>query len=69
VIGYEHTSAAIELTPLIESFETIVQNVVHISLSERIEIRRRGLLHPVHQCVRVLGWEVLTQLQNGIEVS
>jgi len=68
VIGYEHTPAAIELTPLIESFETIAQNVAHISLSKRTEIRRSGLLHPVHQCVRVLGWEVLTQLPNGIEV-
>jgi hypothetical protein len=69
VIGYEHTPAVIDLTPLIESFETIAQNVAHISLSERIEICRSGLVHPVHQCVRVFGWEVLTRLPNGIEVS
>jgi hypothetical protein len=60
VIGYEHTPATIDLTPLIESFETIARNVAHISLSERIEIRRNGFIHPVHQAARVLGWEVLT---------
>jgi len=59
VIGYEHVPTKIDLTPLIESFQAIATRVLHIRLSERIETRRRGLIHPVHQSVRVFAWEVL----------
>jgi hypothetical protein len=59
VIGYEHTPTRIDLTPLVESFEAIAGNVLQINLSERIESRREGLVHPVHQCFRVFAWEVL----------
>jgi hypothetical protein len=58
VIGYEHTPPKISLTPLVECFETIAKNVAHIDLSDRVEVRREGLVHPVHQAVRVLAWEV-----------
>ena len=61
VIGYEHVPCKIDLTPLIESFEVIAKNVAHVNLSPRVECRREGLVHPVHQCVRVLGWEVLSR--------
>jgi hypothetical protein len=59
VIGYEHCPPIIELTPLIESFEVIARNVSRISLSQRIEKRREGLVHPVHRTVRIFAWEVL----------
>lgn len=59
VIGYEHTPAKIDLTPLIESFEIIAKQVAGMNLSPRVECRREGLVHPVHQCVRVFAWEVL----------
>ncbi len=58
VIGYEHTPARIELTPLIESIEVIAKEVAHVKLSPRVECRREGLVHPVHQTVRVFAWEV-----------
>ena len=58
VIGYEHTPARIDLTPSIESFEVIVKQVNHMKLSSRVECRREGLVHPVHQTVRVFAWEV-----------
>jgi len=59
VIGYEHLPAKIDLTPLIDSFEVIAKHVAHLKLSDRIEVRREGLVHPVHQVVRIFAWEVL----------
>ena len=59
VIGYEHVPAKISLTPLIRAFEAVAKHVARISLSECVEQRREGLIHPVHQSVRVFAWEVL----------
>jgi hypothetical protein len=59
VIGYEHVPPKINLTPLIDSFEAIAVHVAGIKLSERFECRREGLVHPVHQSLRVFAWEVL----------
>jgi hypothetical protein len=59
VIGYEHIPAKVDLTPLIESFEIIAKQVARVKLSPRIERRREGLVHPVHQALRVFAWEVL----------
>ena len=58
VIGYEHEVARINLDPLIESFEAIAQQVMHIPLSRRVEERRDTLVHPVHQVLRCIAWEV-----------
>lgn len=60
VIGYEHIPARIDLTPLVESFEAIAKHVLQIRLSDRVQTRRGPLIHPVHQAVIVLGWEVLS---------
>ncbi len=62
VIAYEHVPCRIDLTPLVKSFEVIAKRVAHIDLSARIEQRREGLVHPVHQCVRLFGWEVLSRV-------
>jgi hypothetical protein len=58
VVGYEHATAQIDLTPLIDSFETIASRVARVKLSRRVEIRKEGLIHPVHQVLRLFAWEV-----------
>jgi hypothetical protein len=61
VIGYEHTPPQIDLTPLVESFEAIATHVCDVRLGARSEATITGLMHPVHQQVRVLAWEVVTE--------
>lgn len=58
VIGYEHNPPIIPLDPLILSFEQIARNVMNIRLGERIEERRHNLVHPEHQVLRCIGWEL-----------
>jgi hypothetical protein len=58
VIGFEHSSAQISLDPLVESFEAIAQHVMKIRLDKRIEERREGLCHPIHQVLRCIGWQL-----------
>jgi hypothetical protein len=58
VIGYEHNPARISLDPLINSFESITRQVLHIKLGERIEYRKEGLVHPEHQVLRCIGWKL-----------
>jgi hypothetical protein len=64
VIGYEHLPPKVSLTPLIESFEAVARYVAGIELSERVECRRDGLAHPVHQSVRVFAWQVMGVVQH-----
>ncbi len=59
VIGYEHSPPKIDLTTLVDSFEAIATQVAGIKLSQRVETRRDGLVHAVHQSVRIFAWEVL----------
>jgi hypothetical protein len=59
VVGYEHTPAQIDLRPLVESFEVIAKSVARVNLGPRIERRYDGLIHPVHQSVRLFAWELL----------
>ncbi|UCC80651.1 MAG: hypothetical protein JSW64_04630 [Candidatus Zixiibacteriota bacterium] len=58
VIGYEHKPAKISLDPLINSFEVLMKAVVKIKLGQRIESCYNGLVHPEHQVVRCIGWEL-----------
>ena len=58
LIGYEHNPAKRSLDPLILSFELIAEKVLGLNLGERIEERRTGLIHPEHQVVRCIGWEL-----------
>jgi hypothetical protein len=60
VIGYEHDPTRISLDPLIKSFELIATNVMDIKLGERIEQRRCNLVHPEHQVLRCMGWELIS---------
>lgn len=50
--------AKISLGPIIASFELIALKVVNFKLSERIEEKRKSLVHPEHQIVRCIGWEL-----------
>lgn len=59
VIGYEHVPPKIDLSALVESFEAVARHVSRFMLSPRIERRHDGLIHPVHQSVRVFAWELL----------
>jgi hypothetical protein len=59
VFGYEHDPAQIPLDPCIKGFEMLAVNLLEIRLSTRIERRVSGLIHPVHQVLRVFAWEVL----------
>ncbi len=58
VIGYEHTPPRIRLEPLMAAFEAISTHVCDIRLGDRIQTRRTGLVHPVHQQLLVVAWEV-----------
>jgi hypothetical protein len=59
VIGFEHDPARISLDPLVASFEVIAGQVMGIHLGQRIEERRIGLVHPEHQVLRCIGWQLL----------
>jgi hypothetical protein len=58
VIGYEHDQPKISLNPLLASFELIASHILGISLAERVEERRGQLVHPEHQVLRCIGWEL-----------
>lgn len=58
VVGYEHTPAQIELQTLFASFEAIAKTVIGIDIGPRLEAERTGLVHPVHQQLKVVAWEV-----------
>ena len=57
-IGYEHSPAEISLDPLLFSFEIVSKSVLNLPLSKRVEFKRDRLIHPVHQVVRCVGWEL-----------
>jgi hypothetical protein len=62
VIGYEHSPPKVDLTVLVESFEAIAKDVLGLTLSSRVETRHNGLIHPVHQSLRVFAWEVMDRV-------
>ena len=57
-ICYEHQPPEIELDPLIASFELIATTVNKIPLSDRFEERRGQLVHPIHQTLRCVAWQL-----------
>lgn len=58
VIGYEHAPCKIDIMPLIQSFEAIAKEVAQIKPRKRVECMRDGLIHPVHQCLKLFAWEI-----------
>lgn len=59
VFGYEHTPPKIDLLPAVKSFELIASEIMGIKLSSRYMAEVKNLRHPVHQQLKVFGWEVL----------
>ena len=60
VFGYEHATAVVPLDPAVRSFELLAAQIMQVKLTPRIERRIEGLVHPVHQVLRIFGWEILT---------
>jgi hypothetical protein len=59
IIGFEHTPPRIPLEAAVRGFEVLAKEVMNLRLSWRIEEVRTGLIHPVHQQLRVFAYEVL----------
>lgn len=59
IFGYEHTPAQVSLEPAICGFELLASQLLSFRLAARQEELRAGLVHPVHQQLRVYGFEVL----------
>jgi hypothetical protein len=59
VLGYEHTPPQISLAPLFLAFEVVAVHVAGIRIGQRVVECRTGLIHPVHQQLAVVSWEVL----------
>lgn len=57
-IGYEHEPAQVSLEPLWMAFELRADRIMSVSLGSRVVARRSGLVHPVHQQLIVIGWEL-----------
>ena len=58
-IGYEHEPPQVSLEPLWDAFEAIAAAVLKIELGPRTVAKRDGLIHPVHQRLMIVGWEVI----------
>ena len=68
IFGYEHAQVQISLDSAIFAFELIADQVMGIQLAARVHARREGLVHPVHQVLRVFAYEVLgrARQKNGL---
>jgi len=58
IFGYQHGPPQVCLEPAISSFEVLAKSIMKVKLSSRVEELRQGLAHPVHQQLRVCGFEV-----------
>ena len=54
----KHDPPRVDLDPLFASFELISRCQMGIPLGQRVEERRGGLVHPTHQVVRCLAWQL-----------
>ena len=61
IFGYEHTPAQVPLDPAIAAFELIALKVLRLTLGPKCHAKREGLVHPVHQALRVFGFEVVAR--------
>ncbi|WAS92859.1 hypothetical protein [Nannocystis punicea] len=60
IFGFEHTPAVISLDQAIAGFELLAAHVLRVQLAPPVTALRTGLVHPVHQQLRVFGYEVLS---------
>jgi hypothetical protein len=59
IFGFEHTPAQVAVEQAISGFELLARELLSLRLSSRHEALRNGLVHPVHQQLRVYAFEVL----------
>jgi hypothetical protein len=59
VFGYEHDPARISLEPCLRGFELLAEQLMGLRISKRVQEQRKPLIHPEHQVLHVIGWEVL----------
>ena len=59
IFGYEHTPPQLPLDTAIQGFELLALQVIGVHLTHRVEELRCGLIHPVHQQLRVFAYEIL----------
>jgi hypothetical protein len=59
IFGYERTPPSVKLDAAIRGFEVLAKEVMNLRLTDRMEELRDGLIHPVHQQLRVFAYEVL----------
>ena len=59
VIAYSHLTPRVDLDVLFTAFELLARDVRAIRLGRRCVACRKDLIHPVHQQLEVIGWEVL----------
>ncbi len=64
-ICYEHEPPRIDLEPLLSSFELIARAVKQIPLGQRTEERRGMLVHPEHQTLRCIAWQLVDAAQKS----
>lgn len=57
-ICFQEDAPELELEPFLASFELITKDIIKVPLGERIEEKRIGLVHPVHQILRCIGWQL-----------
>jgi hypothetical protein len=57
-IGFEHDPPQVSLDPLWKAFEVIATEVLNIRLGARVQAKRDGVVHPIHQQLVVVGWKI-----------
>lgn len=58
LFAYDHEKPRIDVEPALRCFELILSDIYNIQFTPRIFEIRAGLVHPVHQVLRVIGWEI-----------
>ncbi|MEX2598134.1 MAG: hypothetical protein WD533_00590 [Dehalococcoidia bacterium] len=60
VFGYEHAEPRISLEPCIQGFELLATGLFGFEFAATASATVDGLIHPVHQVLKVFGWELST---------
>jgi hypothetical protein len=65
IFGYEHTPEQVPVSPAVQGFELLARELLGLNLSHSEHAMRTGLIHPVHQQLRVFGYEVLARTASA----
>jgi hypothetical protein len=69
IFGYEHCPAQVCLETAVASFELLAREIMKVKLGARVEELRYELVHPVHQQLRVYGFEVIGKSEHAAQQS